>query len=323
MSLADSAEKFMGKKVLVIGDLMLDKYIKGSTQRKSPEAPVFILDYKSESNVLGGAANVANNLRHLGGDVKLCGVIGNGESKRLFLELLDHEGISHEGVFTDESRPMTVKTRFISNDSDHVEHQMLRLDVESREKVSDEMNSRIIAYLEKIIPHIDIVAISDYNKGVFSKRLGEEITRLCRANDRRLIVAPKPENFSYFRGCTLVLPNRLEANKITNIADDLGQMSKKIIEMADSEQVLITCGKEGMFIYNKDSTSFFSKATAKSVANIVGAGDTVLATITLALAAGIDLREAADIANKAAGIAVTKPGTVAVSLAELLEELRK
>ncbi len=104
MSLADSAEKFRGKKVLVIGDLMLDKYIKGSTQRKSPEAPVFILDYRSESNVLGGAANVANNIRHLGGDVKLCGVIGNGESKRLFLELLDNEVISHEGVFTDESR---------------------------------------------------------------------------------------------------------------------------------------------------------------------------------------------------------------------------
>ena len=305
-------QRFPQAGVLVVGDLILDHYIWGKVSRISPEAPVPVVHVESESLKLGGAANVYNNILALGGKADLCGVIGSDEGGRRLLQQLGARRGGRGGIIIDADRPTTRKTRVIAHNQ-----QMVRFDVERRSEIKAGLQRRIVRYVESRLREVSCVVVSDYAKGVVTAPLIVELVRLTALRRIPLVVDPKVEHFSYYKGVTVVTPNHLEAMQAAGVHGDddpsISQAGETIRQRLGCQSVLVTRGEKGMSLFEADGTSFHVPTMARQVYDVTGAGDTVIATLALALATGASMRDGAVLANHAAGIVVGMVGTATVS----------
>jgi D-glycero-beta-D-manno-heptose-7-phosphate kinase len=316
--LAGHIQRFPQAGVLVVGDLILDHYIWGKVSRISPEAPVPVVHVESESLKLGGAANVYNNILALGGKADLCGIVGSDEGGRRLLQQLGTRRGGRGGVIIDADRPTTRKTRVIAHNQ-----QMVRFDVERRTEMKTALQRRIIRYVESRLREVSCVVVSDYAKGVVTAPLMMELVRLTTLRRIPLVVDPKVEHFSYYKGVTVVTPNHLEATQAAGVHGDddlsIGQAGETIRQRLGCHSVLVTRGERGMSLFETDGTSFHIPTMARQVYDVTGAGDTVIATLALALATGASMRDGAVLANHAAGIVVGMVGTATVSGPQLTQ----
>lgn len=316
--LAGHIQRFPQAGVLVVGDLILDHYIWGKVSRISPEAPVPVVHVESESLKLGGAANVYNNILALGGKADLCGIVGSDEGGRRLLQQLGTRRGGRGGIIIDADRPTTRKTRVIAHNQ-----QMVRFDVERRTEMKVALQRRIVRYVESRLREVSCVVVSDYAKGVVTAPLMMELVRLTTLRRIPLVVDPKVEHFSYYKGVTVVTPNHLEATQAAGVHGDddlsIGQAGETIRQRLGCHSVLVTRGERGMSLFETDGTSFHIPTMARQVYDVTGAGDTVIATLGLALATGASMRDGAVLANHAAGIVVGMVGTATVSGPQLTE----
>lgn len=329
MTTSDNLRKAVGRfdraRILVIGDVIVDQFIWGTVTRISPEAPVPVVNVNREELLLGGSANVLKNIYSLGGRGALCGVIGSDPMGDELVELVRRLPASVLGLVRGE-RPTTVKTRVVAQGQ-----QVVRFDREETGTPSRKTLEAMIGYLEQHLQAFDAVIVSDYSKGVVNESLMIRLHQLRRDradSDGRalpLIVDPKPANLHRFVGATVITPNNLEASAMSGMEirneQQLLAASRHIRDEIDCEAVLITRGESGMALLQDDRLVTIP-TTAKEVFDVTGAGDTVVATLALGLAAGCSMREAAMLANHAAGIVVGKVGTASVSREELCEALR-
>ena len=311
-------EQFKNKKILVVGDIMLDKYIWGEVSRISPEAPVQIVHAQKETYAPGGASNVASNASALNGKVYIVGIAGDDEAKDVLLKELKIKEINTDGIFIDNEKPTIQKVRIIGRSQ-----QLLRVDYEKKEHVHKDIEHSIIKFLELMIKDVDVVVISDYAKGVITPSICSRLIEISNSYNKAVIVDPKPKHKDIYSNATLITPNNAEASEMTNIEDGddaVLEMGSKLMKQLNSN-VLVTQGEKGMSLFEKDGKITHIPAKAKEVYSLIGAGDTVVATIALALASDANLEEAATLANIAAGIKVGKIGTASVSIDEIKREL--
>ncbi len=312
--------RFSQASVLVIGDLILDHYIWGRVSRISPEAPVPIVHVDSESLRLGGAANVFNNILALGGKADLCGVIGSDESGRMLLKEIGSARSGRGGVVIDPNRPTTRKSRVIAHNQ-----QVVRYDVECRTEIKPAVQRRILRYVESRLREVSCLVVSDYAKGVVSAMLMSELTRLAALRGIPLVVDPKVEHFSYYKGATVITPNHFEATQAAGVHGDDDQTNNEagavIRQRLGCQAVLITRGEKGMSLYEGEDASWHIPTQARQVYDVTGAGDTVIGTLALALSTGASMRDAAMLANYAAGVVVGMVGTATLSAQQLSEAL--
>jgi len=313
--------KFDECRVLVVGDLMIDEYVWGEVDRISPEAPVQIVSVKEEDYTPGGSGNVAKNLAALGAKVSAVGVTGSGRNGRRLLDLFNKIGIDAEGVVQEPDRSTTRKTRIIANNQ-HV----LRIDKETRQKISDRTVKILSEFIADKMPRVDMVLISDYGKGLITAPLLSRIVETAKKYDKMTIADPKGVDFSIYSGVSLLTPNKKEAALASGIEivnqPALFAAGARILETVDIGRLLITCGKDGMVLFGRDTAPHIIRADARQVYDVSGAGDTVLAVLGLALASGASFEEGAALANIAAGIVVSKVGTASVSKKELAAALK-
>lgn len=312
--------KFPQASVLVVGDLILDHYIWGKVSRISPEAPVPIVHVGSESLKLGGAANVYNNIVSLGGRADLCGIIGSDEGGRQLLKELGTRRHGRGGVVIDPDRPTTRKTRVVAHNQ-----QIVRYDVEGRTDITAQSQRRIIRYIESRLREISCLVVSDYAKGVVTATLMAALTRLAALRRIPIIVDPKVEHFSYYKGVTVVTPNHLEAAQAAGVHGDddqtVNQAGDILRQRLGCECVLITRGEKGMSLFESNGSHWHIPTVARQVYDVTGAGDTVIGTLALAMAAGASIRDGAILANHTAGIVVGMVGTATVTAQQLTEAL--
>ncbi|MBI5022196.1 MAG: D-glycero-beta-D-manno-heptose-7-phosphate kinase [Ignavibacteriales bacterium] len=306
----------LGKRIAVVGDLMLDRYIWGNVSRISPEAPVPIVDMEQEQIRLGGAANVAMNIKSLGGEPILTGVIGDDNSGKQLLELLREGSFKTNGIATDSTRPTTVKTRVIANNQ-HV----VRIDREQKSDISVEIQKILLDHIRNNIKSIDGIIIEDYNKGVVVKNLISEVIGIANANQKIIAVDPKFNNFFEYKNVTVIKPNRKEAEEAMGIRlktdEDILIAGKTLIEKLHVKNVLLTRGEHGMSLFESDGKISHMPTKALTVSDVSGAGDTVISTLTMALAGDSTIKEAATLANFAGGIVCGYAGIVPINLDEL------
>jgi D-beta-D-heptose 7-phosphate kinase/D-beta-D-heptose 1-phosphate adenosyltransferase len=305
-------------RIVVLGDVMLDEFIWGDVTRISPEAPVPVVNIQRESTRLGGAANVLANIAALGADAKVIGVVGNDSAaEKLRTALRDQGGErTAESLIVDEQRPTTIKTRIIAH------HQMVvRADREQRTQVNGSVEARIIETVKDAIANCDALVISDYDKGVVTPRILTDVLPLAYKRIP-VLVDPKIRNFDSYRPATLVTPNHHEALRLTNSEEDTEEglkiAAQNIRARLACDAVLITRGDRGMMLFEGDNDPVCVETAAREVYDVTGAGDTVIATLATALAAGASMVEAAVLANHAAGIVVGKLGTATASAAEVI-----
>lgn len=307
--------KFHNSRILIIGDLMLDKYIIGSVGRISPEAPVQVVDVRSEKYIPGGAANVANNVASLGGKSDIFGIIGKDHSGEILMSELKKRGISTSGIVLGKGFQTTQKIRIIAQ-----HQQLMRIDYEMPIIDGVAFSSSKIEYLVKAC---DIVVISDYAKGVVTQGLFALVEKFCSKYSKKLIIDPKPPH-KFYKGAYLLTPNKKEAEELSGMKyeNDIMDIGNKLVELFDSN-VIITLGDQGMALFEIGQKPFIIPASAKEVYDVSGAGDTVVAALALSIACGASLRESCIIANHAAGIVVGKLGTATISLEELDNALNR
>ena len=320
-SLPTLVNRFSKAKVLVIGDWMLDEFVWGTVDRISPEAPVPVVNVTRESFVPGGALNVANNIRTLGGIVYPCGLVGRDLRGRMLVKTMRKEGIDTSGAIYDQSRPTTLKTRVIAHSQ-----QMVRFDREDSRDLSREDLKKVLAFTDKILPKVDAVIIEDYGKGMITPELLTHVLKQAKTFKKPVLVDPKEKHFSFYRGVTAITPNRKEAlsayGPVKNgRIPDIQEVGKKLLKQFSCEGVLITLGEEGMILFEKAGAVTKIPTAAQEVYDVSGAGDTVIAVFALALAARAPMKEAAMLANRAAGIVVGKLGTATVTPQELKSSL--
>ncbi len=306
---------FSGKNILVVGDVMLDKYIKGKVERISPEAPVPIVHVQEEEFRPGGAANVAMNIKALGGEAMLIGVVGKDVSAKILKKNLQKENIFHTLV-TDISRPTIEKVRILAHDQ-----QLARLDYEEKVKISPFIERQVIKKIKELLPNVDAVIVSDYAKGLITAK----IMGVLRLGKKMILVDPRPKNKNLYKKVDFVTPNHKEAAEMADIEEktekDLKQIGKKLVREL-STHIFITRGDKGIAYFNR-TRSFFVPAKAKEVFDVTGAGDTAIATFALSLVAGANPKEAAILANQAGGIVVGKLGTATVTVPEIKKALHE
>ena len=323
--LHNTARNMAGKKILVIGDIIVDHFIWGSVSRISPEAPVPVVNVNREELLLGGGANVLHNIYALGGEALLCGIVGADEMSGRLRDLLAGLGTSDRGLITAD-RPTTVKTRVVAQGQ-----QMVRFDREQTGSPEPAVVEALIRCVEEQVVSADAVVISDYYKGVISQSLMERLlVAVHRVEQERgvqipVVVDPKPQAPERFAGATLITPNQLEAERLTGMTitneEELVQAAQILRERLLCEAVLITRGEAGMALLEADAEIVTIPTMAREVFDVTGAGDTVVAALALALASGASLVDAAALANVAAGIVVGKVGTATVGINELQAEL--
>jgi D-glycero-beta-D-manno-heptose-7-phosphate kinase len=312
--------------VLVLGDIIMDEYIWGDVSRISPEAPVPVVDVRQETKMLGGAANVVNNIATLGGRAILCGVVGHDRTGDEIIRKVEELSLPTGGIVKVSGRPTTIKTRIVAQSQ-----QVVRFDRESRKPVGEGDVIKLLSFIESAKERIHAVVVSDYDKGVVSPELMEGLKAICRGSRVLLGVDPKPNHFDHYRGIDVITPNHHEAGAFsrTRITDreSLVQAGARMLEKLECRSVLITQGKEGMTLFEKKGDITHIPTVAQKVFDVTGAGDTVISAFCLGLAAGMDLKSAAAIANFAAGIVVGEVGTSAVNAQDLKqvisERLRK
>lgn len=310
-------QNFKGKKIVVLGDLMLDRYFWGKVTRVSPEAPVPVVDIKSESYHLGGAANVASNLKSLGLETYLCGLVGDDEYGHKFVDLANLIGVEVKGVYIDPDRPTTVKTRVFGNNQ-----QIVRLDTESIKTVSTKAERHILDKLHEI-KDIDCIVFSDYNKGCLSEIVIREIITQAKNNNIPILVDPKFNNFFEYSNVTLVKPNKKEAEVALNMrldsVEEVNKAGKTLLKKLNVDNVLLTLGQDGMVLFENNGNITRIPTKARTVADVSGAGDTAIASFAAAFISGADVKQAAVVANIASGIVCEKPGIVSIEIDELLK----
>ena len=309
-------QRLAGRTVLVIGDLMVDHFLIGNVDRISPEAPVPVVRFQNEEFRLGGACNVANNISALGGRTVVVGVVGDDQEGRQLCRDLTSRGIGVAGIVTDAGRCTTRKARVVTTRN----QQVARIDYESDQEVARAVESAIVERLETLIPGADVVVISDYLKGAISRTVAAASVQAASRAKRPMLIDPKVPHIDYYRGATLITPNHHEAEAVAHLRirtdADAREAAQRFRERAGCENVLITRGEHGMYLHTRDGDTTLP-AEAREVADVTGAGDTVIGTIALALAAGGSLLDAATLANRAAGIVVGKFGPATVSVEEL------
>lgn len=313
--------KKQGRRIMVVGDLMLDRYIRGRATRISPEAPVPVVLVEAEVASPGGAANVACNLRALGAEVMVGGVLGCDYGGRQVADLLAENGISCAGVVSVQDRPTTTKCRVVAGPQ-----QVVRLDWEDARPVDETTASQIMSWANEVLPGVDGVVISDYAKGCLTEPLLEGIISLAGSLGRPVIVDPKGRDYTRYRGCTTITPNLHEAEiatgiKITN-QRELVSAAKAIMHQTQSRACLLTQGADGMTLVYEGG-AYYIPALTTEVFDVTGAGDTVVAGLAVSLASGLSLMESAVIANFCAAIVVRKRNTAVATLTELEELLRQ
>ncbi len=315
-------DNFKDRKIIVVGDMMLDRYLWGSTSRISPEAPVPVVEIESEANRLGGAANVIHNLSTLGAIPIAVGVIGDDDAGEMLMHQLCQMHFMNDGIIRDPSRVTSVKTRIIA----HNQH-VVRADKESKERISDKIAKQLIAKIQEFISDCEAIIFEDYNKGLLTAEVIRHIIRLALKANVISTVDPKVENFFEYQHVTLFKPNRRE----TEIALGVKLLEEEDIRIAGTllrdrlscDSVLITLGEKGMCLMEKSGELTISPTKAQKVHDVSGAGDTVISTVTLALVAGATVKEATTLANYAAGVVCSEVGVVPIHLKRLKQALNE
>ncbi len=313
--------RFPGTRTLVVGDVMLDHYVWGDVSRISPEAPVPVVSVTKESLLLGAATNVVNNIYALGGRVNVCGVVGRDDAGRQLAHLLSVQGIDTDGLIVEEGRPTTIKTRVIAHSQ-----QVVRFDREAKNGIEPDTHREIFDFVKRQIRDgLDAIVLSDYSKGVVTKQLVRGIVKLARKNNVIVSVDPKVNHFGIYSGVTILTPNTKEASfgARIDIEDDksLIKAGALLLKRLKCEAVLITRGEHGMSLFERGGGIIHIPTVAREVFDVTGAGDTVISTLTLAMAAGADTADAARISNYAAGIVVGVVGTATVDSEELKRKI--
>jgi D-beta-D-heptose 7-phosphate kinase/D-beta-D-heptose 1-phosphate adenosyltransferase len=308
---------FKKQTILVVGDTMIDKFVWGKVSRISPEAPVPVLEVTMETEVPGGAANVASNVTALGGRVFIVTVIGEDIAGKSLISMFSKRKINSNYLILDPSRPTIVKTRIIA-----ASQQILRVDKEVKGFFERFIELKIVANIEELIPKVNAVIISDYGKGILSSKVLKKTISLAKNYRVPITVDPKIDHFKKYKRVTLITPNEKEAidgmsAKSVKTDEDAIVLGKKILRTLCSDSVLITRGEKGMLLFQSNNKVVNIPTRAKEVYDVTGAGDTVISAMTLALAAKADFISAAEIANFAAGIVVGKLGTATINLQEL------
>ncbi len=308
-------DNFKNIKIGVVGDLMLDDYIYGTVERISPEAPVPVVNVKEEKFVLGGAANVVNNLASLGAKTICFGVIGNDANGERLLGAFADKKIDVSGLIRDKERTTIVKRRIIGSNQ-----QLLRIDWEDITPISTFLEYALLRNIESKIDELDAVILSDYDKGVLTPMVAKEIVRMCRDRGKIVTVDPKPKNALNYYGATSMTPNRKEAKECLGMerATNMEEVGKELKKKLQLDNLLLTRSEEGMSLFIEDKIVNIP-TFAKEVYDVTGAGDTVISVFTLAAASGVSWHEAAKIANTAAGVVVGKMGASTVTKDEILE----
>jgi rfaE bifunctional protein kinase chain/domain len=308
---------FSGKRVAVVGDLMLDRYYWGSVHRVSPEAPVPVVDVDTESVRFGGAANVANNIQALGGRAFLIGLVGDDHPGVMFRKMLTDQGLETGGIVIDPARPTTIKTRVIAA-GQHV----VRIDNESKQDCPELLRAKLIDAVRSSIRSLDGVIIEDYNKGVVTRDVIHAVIAAAQEHGKPVAVDPKFNNFFEYKNVTVFKPNRREVEeavggKLKTVAD-VERAGKSLLESLNAQNVLLTRGEEGMSLFQSGGSVTHFPTTAGAVQDVSGAGDTVISTLTMALVAGGGITESCILANCAGGVVVGAVGIVPILPEQLL-----
>jgi rfaE bifunctional protein kinase chain/domain len=316
-------QSFQGRRALILGDLMLDRYWWGRVDRISPEAPVPVVRKQRSTLTPGGAANVACNIAALGGEPLLLGLIGNDAAGQEFRTALLERGLSVDHLLVDSQRGTTVKTRIVA----HNQH-VVRVDEENTQPVAPTLLQQVLSRVNALLPCCDVVILSDYAKGLLVPELLQEVIRSASRSARRTVIDPKGGDYSRYNGASVLTPNRMEALIAAGFpptGKDTNAAASHLLDNLEVEAILVTEGEEGMTLYDRSGEARHVAALARTVYDVTGAGDTVVATLSLAVAAGASLWTAAQLANVAAGLAVEQVGTTAVtslSLSQALEDGR-
>ncbi|NQU16781.1 MAG: D-glycero-beta-D-manno-heptose-7-phosphate kinase, partial [Candidatus Saganbacteria bacterium] len=314
--------QFEGKKILIIGDLMLDEHIWSTVSRISPEAPVPIAKVKNITHVPGGCGNVAANIKKLTGTPLLLGLIGKDSSGLKLTKALKSQKISTSYLIKLKDRPTILKSRIIAA-SQHV----IRVDREEQGLISSSLEKDILNKIKNTIKEADAIILSDYKKGILSEKVCKEIINLARKHKKPLAVDPKGSDYSKYKRAMVITPNLLEAEAASGIKisneESLNKAGKKLLNQTQADHIIITQGKEGLSVFSKSGETSHIPAIQREVFDITGAGDTVIATLSLSLASGASIKEAALLGNYAASVAVSKIGTQAVEKDELEEALEE
>ncbi|HRV32673.1 MAG TPA: D-glycero-beta-D-manno-heptose-7-phosphate kinase [Candidatus Paceibacterota bacterium] len=321
-NILDVILRFENKRIAIIGDLMLDRYLWGSAIRISPEAPVPVVDIDQESNRLGGSANVANNIITLGGIAYPIGLIGNDHNGNIILELMNSDKFITDGIIKDPNLPTTVKTRVIANNQ-HV----VRIDRENKHTISEKSYQLLFNFIEANIKSFDAIIFEDYNKGVITKELIKNVINLAKKHSIPVTVDPKFDNFFEFVNVDVFKPNRKEAEEAIGQKiksdEDLFKVMQSIQRKINCANLLLTRGEKGMALMEKNGEITLISTRARNIADVSGAGDTVISTLTMALVSGATPKEAAVISNFAAGIVCEEVGVVPIRKDILINKIQE
>jgi D-beta-D-heptose 7-phosphate kinase/D-beta-D-heptose 1-phosphate adenosyltransferase len=319
-----AVDAFHQARILVLGDIMLDRYLWGKVSRISPEAPVPVVDIQYETEMLGGAANVISNIFSLGARPTLCGVIGEDARGREVIARMEELGLATEGVLVEQGRPTSTKTRVVAHSQ-----QVVRVDRESRKEIRPEMVEAILAFVKEKAQSVDVIIVSDYGKGVVSPEVIRGLQALRKSWRGVIAVDPKVGSFPLYRGVDVITPNHHEAGAYCGFEiidrEGLVKAGGQILENLGCQGVLITQGEQGMTLFEQGGEIRHIHTAAKKVYDVTGAGDTVIAAFCLGLASGLQMKEAAVISNLAAGIVVGEVGTSTVrgeDLKKAISEMR-
>ena len=313
----DLIKKIWRKKVIVLGDMMLDSYQWGRVDRISPEAPVPIIAINKEEYRLGGAANVALNLTALGAEAYPIGVVGNGANAKTMRKLFKESKLDTDGLIQDKGRKTTIKTRILA-----VNQQIVRIDIEDSFWISEDIENEILGKITAQIKTADLMIIEDYNKGLLSERLIAETLKLCKEYKVPVAVDPKQKNFFAYQEVDIFKPNYLELQNNLGVKfeseDDFLEGATKSLDLLKCKYLVVTHGAKGMYIFSKDSCALHLPTYAREVYDVSGAGDTVISALALAYSAGATIKQAASFANHAAAVVCGKLGTATASSQEIL-----
>jgi len=316
-----SLEKFSDVKILVIGDLMLDRYWWGKVTRISPEAPVPIVHLYKSTYTVGGAANVAANIAGLGAEAILVGLVGIDEDAKYFCESLKEANVSDEHLIYSDNRPTIVKTRVIAHSQ-----QMVRIDQEEVKELDEVEQEAVFNKLLKVIDEVQVIILSDYAKGLLTDSLISKIIKLATEKKKIILVDPKGKDYQKYKGATLITPNMKEASEACKIDEKhsnwINEAARELLTKVSLEAVLITQGEEGMTLFTKDGNFQHFHASAREIFDVTGAGDTVIATLAVSLGACESLEKAAEVANIAAGLVVEQVGTTTIKYNDLLNYIK-
>ena len=320
-NLKDLIQEFSQKRILVVGDLMLDHYIFGKVDRISPEAPIPVVAVESENYKLGGAGNVAMNVASLGGLPFIIGTIGSDDNATILINQLRKNRLPTDLIIHSVDKPTTIKTRVFAHSQ-----QVVRIDKEETSKLATATLQSVLQNFSKIIKQVDAVIFEDYNKGFFSKFLIKRLINIAKEEAKPILVDPKSDNFLDFVGCTVFKPNKKEFARGTHLKSTKHTDEKgfELLEQLGAKHIVLTKSEEGLSIFSKGEKEPVHLPTfTKKVYDVSGAGDTVIATLALAYCCGASIKDASQIANYAAAIACSSVGVVPVSLQELKKELEK